>query len=377
MFEARYMKNAFGQADEDTKNRVRSTLSRLNAAEAVKSRHMRGFRIKAAVAVIAACFIVPTAVFAITHNRGVLDFIGGFLNSSPVLPGAVDIVQSDLTPEAAQTDLAAFAVRDAVFDGSDIYLTVAVTPKSKDIMVVPSYQFSGDPVADLGAQFEGRTDTIAEYAAAIGKTLAFAGFRWEFVNGSSWSSHIDGDGTLVIMVQSAYTGTDADALNMSLACILYTKQEINEVHPTAATLAFMLKNTGAFEHAASDGAVEFASAGVRVDSVTLTASEMSVNARVEYTVIDADKFAAAEGGLWFEFLESTSESLTGGVNDRLPDGPGGGQVIALDEAGTRFAQDWSLGAMETLPNSLTVRGYNSWDKSRYETHTVRIVKPIQ
>ena len=54
--------------------------------------------------------------------------------------------------------------------------------------------------------------------------------------------------------------------------------------------------------------------------------------------------------------------------NRLPDGAAvGGGTNTKD--GVHYVQESSIGAMETLPREITVRGYNIWDKNRYETNT--------
>jgi hypothetical protein len=87
---------------------------------------------------------------------------------------------------------------------------------------------------------------------------------------------------------------------------------------------------------------------------------LAVYAEISYTVIDEAKFAATDTGLCFEFL--------GPDGNRLPDGAAGGGGTKSED-GVHYVQESSIGAMEKLPREISVRGFNCWEKNRYETHT--------
>ncbi len=52
--------------------------------------------------------------------------------------------------------------------------------------------------------------------------------------------------------------------------------------------------------------VEYESIGVRVDRVTVTTKPLAMDYAIEYTVVDAEKFAQTDDGLWFEFIDPNS-----------------------------------------------------------------------
>jgi len=371
------MKNVFGQSDEVFRDIFADTLSKL-AANKDRSRTVH-FGLKRIIAVIAACLVFTTTAlaFAMTRGLGVTDFIGGGLN----LTNAPDVLQNDLEQSGGHTDLAEFTVREAVFDGSDIYIVLSVSPLDNDILLVPMDYDSNEPNAEFYNLFEGKTGTFGNYAKTTGKTtlleVEFDPVGYLYGNSGSISWRYESGGALVYMLSSIYTGDETDELNVSLPCFLWdVTSDSRESGPPnfgaapvsrepVTTLAFTIKNTGYFATAVSVGPMEYADCGVRVDKVTLTASEISVKAEVEYTVTDAEKFAAADDGLCFEFLDDS-----GGL---LPQGPGNsGGVKPLNDANTRFVQGASLQAMETLPEYIIMRGFNCWSKIRYENHKISL-----
>ena len=62
----------------------------------------------------------------------------------------------------------------------------------------------------------------------------------------------------------------------------------------------------------------------------------------------------------FEFIDAEG--------NRLPDGAAGGGGTVIEDA-VHYVETSALGAMETLPREIIVRGFNCWEKNRYETHT--------
>jgi hypothetical protein len=242
------------------------------------------------------------------------------------------------------------------------------------ILLIALDYYPDDPITVLGPVFEGETRTTEEYASAKGLRILKAGIG-RFTGG--WSCHTESDGTLVLVLDSHYDGIATDELDLDLYCVLIPmpySADTERDHPVS-NLSFTLINTGHFEVASAAQPVEFTDIGVRIDSITLSASEVSVNVRVEYSVIDRVRFEAAEDGLLFEFLCDNYEDLPFGPEQRLPDGPGGGSgIISLDDTNTRFATEWSLAAMEVLPDHLIVRGFNYMDKTRYEVHIVEVSK---
>jgi hypothetical protein len=250
-----------------------------------------------------------------------------------------------------------------------------VTPVERDtILLISLDYYPDDPINVLGPLFDGETGTIADYAAAHELKIVKAGIgRSSGSWNGGWNCHMESGGTLVLVADIHYDGDAIDALDLDLSCVLTPmpySAETERDYP-ATNLSFTLRNTGHFSTASIAHPVEFTDVGVRIDNITLSASEVSVNVRVEYSVIDQAKYDATEDGLLFEFLCDDYEDLPFGPGQRLPDGPGGSSgIISLDGTNTSFAVEWSLAAMESLPDHLIVRGFNCMSKDRYETHVV-------
>lgn len=121
----------------------------------------------------------------------------------------------------------------------------------------------------------------------------------------------------------------------------------------------MLKNSGTKGMVTSTEPVVYSDCGVRVDKVTLTGSAMAIYADIEYTVIDKEKFAGTDGGLWFEFVDENGNWLPSGASS-------GEGIIKIDEY--HYVQKVSLQASETLPSRIILRAYNGLGENRYETH---------
>ena len=84
--------------------------------------------------------------------------------------------------------------------------------------------------------------------------------------------------------------------------------------------------------------------------------------------------------MFFEFIEPNSTEAEN-ANQRLNGGlTGGGTVSRLDgrneeapEIGTVYRQSDSLGLNE-LSEQYTIRAYNCWDKTRYESKTFNVTR---
>ena len=99
---------------------------------------------------------------------------------------------------------------------------------------------------------------------------------------------------------------------------------------------------------------------------------------MDYAITDLEKFAAQEGGLWFEFInpESTaSEPYEQRVSDGLTGSGSAGRLDRQwdlpDEVGTIYRQRDSIG-LDALSDEYTLRAYSAWEKDRYESVTFRV-----
>jgi len=179
---------------------------------------------------------------------------------------------------------------------------------------------------------------------------------------------VEGDYTLVYMINAGISGVSSKQ-DLKLYCVAapFINKEGEDVIYTQnmkrTALSVAVENTGTKDTETSTVPVSYSDCGVQVDKVTLTGSAMAIYAEIEFTVTDKEKFAETDGGLWFEFLDSKGERLPNGASSN-------GSIETIDE--NHYVQKSSLQASEVLPGEIILRGFNCWEKNRYEAHTVEM-----
>lgn len=331
--------------------------------KAIKPNRTR--RVILLAAAMTVCVLLSGVALAVTNGWGVLDFLHERENGTAVLPQAGEIVQTNVPQVAETTDFASFSVREAAFDGHNFYIIVDVKPTSDEYLLMGPDVYPQDPVGYMGPVFSDKTGTIADYAEANGQKMIQTNVGVSDVNGAGLTYLLQQDGTFTYMINGSLI-VDSDKTNLELKCVVATfenqdgREVILQENIKRSSLNITLENTGIRELVSSIAPAKYVSCGVRIDNITLKASELAVYAEISYTVIDEEKFAATDTGLQFEFLDSDG--------NRLPDGAAVGGGINTED-GVHYVQESSIGAMETLPREITVRGYNFLDKNSYETNT--------
>ncbi len=359
------LRNAFGQADDGFVNNVYQTLAGIQINEKRKPVKKIGFRLAAVIVIV--CILSTGTVLAFTNPWGILDFLSGRRTDVKVLPEAVDIVQKEVAQKGSQTEFGTFAVREAVFDGKNVYIVVDVKPSNLGYLLLGPDAFPSDPIGNMGPLFSDKTGTIADYARENNKEMIRTSAVISGVN-NSVDFLLNEDGTLVYMLNSNYTGDSAQE-DIKITCVAapFVSREgtivVDELNKKRTTLSVTLKNSGMKDTVTSTIPVVYSDYGIRVDKVTLNGSSMAIYADIEYTVIDKEKYDETADGLWFDFVDGNGESMPAGASS-------GGGIETVDE--NHFIQKTTLQAAETLPNEVILRGYNLWEKNRYETHTIKM-----
>jgi len=364
----RDLSNAFGKADDDFVNTVYQTLAAIQIQHERKDKKTvkkTSFRLVAVLAVI--CALLAGTALALTNTWGIFDFLYGRTNDVAVLPEAAEIVQTTVPQSGGQTDHAAFSVRQAIFDGQNLYIVVAAKPADSDYLLLGPDANPSDPIGNLGPLFSDKTGTIADYARDNNKQMIKTALAIDGTN-QSMDFLLEEDYTLVYMIKAVIVDASSK-LDLEVHCISAPfiseggEDVVDEPNMKRTTLSVAVENTGTKETVSSTGPVVYSDCGVQVDKITLTGSAMALYAEIEFTVIDKEKFAETDGGLWFEFLDSSGA--------RLPDGAGSnGSSEKIDE--NHYIQKTSLQASESLPGEVIVRGFNCWEKNKYETHTIQM-----
>lgn len=352
---------AIGPADPGFVANIQHTLADLQRKE--DERPVK----KASISFALIMAIVMIAAVAMAAARwGVFDFIASRGGEGKVLPEATELVQQDVAQQGGETASATFVLREAAFDGKALYMVVAVTPANGDTMLLGTDALPSDRMSNMGPRYEGETMTIAEYAAQNGRarlvhtnvaSIPATDGEESLVNSLDYI--LEEDGTLVYMLTGACE-TQEDSLPVELVCITSPFEDggISMDKVEKVSLTFTLRAARPDHAVASREPAIFSDCGVRVDRVILSGTAMSTHVRVEYTVVDEAAFDLTDDGLWFEFLDENGEVIEDGAT-------GSGSVAPVGEG---LVQESALIAMETLPGRITVRGYNAWEKNRYESH---------
>ena len=150
--------------------------------------------------------------------------------------------------------------------------------------------------------------------------------------------------------------------------------QLDRDHPIAKVdVSFDLTATEiAEERYVSDAPVEYESIGVRVDQVVMTVKPLEIDYVISYTITDPEKYAVTDEGLWFEFIDPNSTE-TDYYAQRLKAGSSN-----LDAAGnadlTQVQEQSGTLALSELRDTYTMRAYECWNKQRFETHEIHMVK---
>lgn len=357
------LKNAFGKADAGFVSNVYQTLASLQASEKRRTVKRSGFRLAAAIAVV--CILSTITVLAATNTWGILDFITG-RGQARVLPEAADMVQKDVAQSGGQTGFGSFEVREAIFDGKNVYLVIDVKPSNLKYLLLGPDASPLDPIGSLGPSFSDKSGTIEEYAndnhlEMINTSVGISG-----VNSVDYL--LNEDGTLVYMLNGSYASSSLQAtIEVDYAMAPFVRREgkmaIDAENIQRSTFLVALDNSGVKAVATSTAPAAFNNFGVQVDKVTLFGSSMAVYADIEYSVIDDEKFARAKDGLWFDFVDERGNVLPSGAALW-------GGVEAFDE--THFIQRTTLQAAEALPAEISLRCFDFSEKDRYETQTLEM-----
>lgn len=360
---------ALGPADPAFVAAIHQTLHKLEKQEEEKP--MRKF--SASLVLVLSLLLLTAVAFAAVTQWGVLDFLGGYENGGEVLPEAAELVQSDVGQEGGQTESATFALREALMDGTDLYMVVAIQPNDPKTLLLGVDAMPSDPISMLLRDNEEDT-TIMDYAYQNGYDTLMRTNIYDAVGELGQEGVVDSldyrleeDGTLVYIIYGS-ARTSEDTLPVELVCTVtpfvdITVDDSLDVElRKESRLSFTLEAKPQGETLVSTKPTVYTDCGVRVDSLTLTKSPMATYVEVIFTVIDEAQYALTDDGLWFEFLTEDGEVIQDSVI-------GGGEVGPLEgaPAGT-YVQRISLTALSNLPERVVMRGYNCWEKNRYEAH---------
>ncbi len=377
---------------EDFVRRYRDEMQGVRVSPELKQRTLKALieqeesvmkkKCSAALAFAMALLICAVAVAA-ASRFGMLDFAKRQDNYVP--EDAQSYVQSDVM--RMENELVTVELRELYYDGLVSRMTVDVKPKSDKIMLLAEDMMMEDPwinMTPMQINFDKiYTETVldvyrnGDYEAVYSVSPMLRMVGNDDITGGTGDHNLNDDGTFTVYQQWEYASYQPQReVIFSLTLFPYTETldqldidgRIDLKQPITLTEADY--DTQTYE---STTPVVFPSVGVQVDKLTIDVRAQEIHATIDFTVIDAEAYAKLDEGLWFEFVDPNSAE-TEPYHQRLQSGlVGGGTMVSLNEAHTRYRQKESLGRNE-LHEAYTLRAFNAWDKQRYETKEVPVEK---
>lgn len=338
-------------------------------------------KFSAALAFALVGVLVVAVALAVANRKGVLDFLS---YSEATLPeNAGDYVQTDIASD--ERDGLHAAVREVVYDGHRLWATVDINMDGeKPLLTGLDYGLDDEEKWAWLRHDESETDdrTILDVYKAENYTDAYYIVASVYdeddeKNNTSCEAHLQDDGTLTFYESIVFEQEKAEReITVSVRAFKYEEKDgrMNVNQKPMAELKFhFTAKTSAVEEETSVSVepVEYESVGVRVDRVTMAAKPLELDYAIEYTVVDAEKFAQTDDGLWFEFIDPNSREEQP-YDQRLKEGFSGARSVEpVDD--THFRQIGTLSLSEKA-DRYTLRAYECWEKRRFDTHEIRMKK---
>ena len=337
-------------------------------------------KFSAALAFALVGVLVVAVALAVANRKGVLDFLS---YSEATLPeNAGDYVQTDIASD--ERDGLHAAVREVVYDGHRLWATVDIMDGEKPLLTGLDYGLDDEEKWAWMRHDESGTDdrTILDVYKAENYTDAYyivaSVYDENDDQNTSCEAHLQDDGTLTVYESIVFEQEKAEReITVSVRAFKYEEKDgrmnLNQKPMAELKLRFTAKASAVDdeETIVSVEPVEYESVGVRVDRVTVTTKPLAMDYAIEYTVVDAEKFAQTDDGLWFEFIDPNSREEQP-YDQRLKEGVSG--VVSVEPVDdTHFRQIGTLSLSEKA-DCYTLRAYECWEKQRFDAHEIRMKK---
>lgn len=356
--------NAFGRTPDDFNRHVDTTLDRIVEGEQMKMKHktVGGIWIFALVLVL----LMGTAL-ALTTGLGVLDF------KQPVDDRMQEVQEMvvDLTEvPAVETEHVRYQVKDAIWDGINVMLTIAA-----DALEPDTYMLSPDIEENVVGM--GMEKTYGQMAKEQGKKIMHAQAPVVYINGergsiTSIQSRYDGD-TLYWFIAPA--GIDTSAASLQIECEFWdaplhqttyveeddgTQSIIPEYGDSSEErLSFEIDTKASnIEKLRFEG--PFPLEYVDVDWIEIIRSPLNTYTRVQYTVHDTLTEAGREAVFFLNFMLMQSAEDTqvahGGTGNTMAVGM---ERVPENLEGVTMLQEVAWPVIEAFPDTLYMRAWSA------------------
>ena len=316
---------------EELKNKLHEQTACVHASPALKSRallaaqgkdrtYMRK-KISMAIALALIAVTLCAAALAAAGRWGMLDFADRYSTEHYIPDDAQDYIQTDVA--AMENEWVTVSVRELYYDGRFSRVTVDVTPKEANTLIVSEDTFMEDPFVNLTNNYvqDGENDMRPVYQVIqdegyeqVYAASVFMKGATEDMGMGSGDHMLAEDGTLTLYSQEEYL-TDMPEREISISVIVmpfdepltvdsYADYDRAAVLETPVTLVAAVNpadaQTGEIANVyVSEQSADYPSAGVRVDRVLIEVKPQEIYATVEYTVTDREKYAALDSWLCF------------------------------------------------------------------------------
>lgn len=360
-------KNVFGTQPDTFEQSMRIALGRIKEREVMQHTTIKRSRRRAVL--IAACIVLlATTAYAAAVRFGVVSF---FERRGRQLPEkAAVMVETAVPQQTPDNALVTFCVREAVYSAEQFYVVLEAQPTNPDDFLLLCMDAAPDDLAsNMGIP---DTDaTLKELAAQQGKTLLHVGagiFLGEQYVMNTADFLTEADGTVVMMLSGKGAGNAGEQQFICKTSVIpYDAQgemlmEEEQKNSFPFTLEAPALADPVIYRQQEPTVVE--GTGVTVERVEFKATALEIYAELYFTIdpsVTSKQRALASDELWFEYIDVNGNRLEDGIT-------GIGSIEKTDDGG--FVQKTSLAAMDTLPASITVRGYDSAEKTRFGTVTL-------
>lgn len=345
-------------------------------------------KIRTELVMVLICVLCAAVALAAAGHMGLLDYM-----SRPQGTGLPDDAETyiDTDVATAKVDEYTVNVREAYYDGERTHLAVDIVPP-KGVLLTSDMLNLSDNWQNLVQQDEwdeSDTRTILDYYKEGGYTKICSVDMWEENPeekgrlGDSYTWVLSEDNVMTIFMEVNYSKERPQHdLHLMVAVAPYDDLEAPNAYPnyekqvTAESVLPLAAKTVETDtpYYINEEPILFESIGVRVDRVVMEEKPLEIDYTIEYTIVDREKYARTDDGLWFEFIDPNSTE-TEAWAQRLKDGPSGaGQSGPVDgdfETAAHFVETGTL-AVEEKSDSYTLRAYECWEKRRFDTCTVNM-----
>lgn len=352
---------AFGQPSASFDVRVQQTLERLE-----EEKPMKKVTLRAALIAVALILAVIGTVYAATSGWNIGDYFDNVYGDRAKVPeDFASNFDQTLTQQVGDVVL---TIRDAYVD--DTYLHAIVTfarADGKPALFLMADLSLEDTIENLFR--DGREDsrTIAEYAAENNLPIHHVGtwFEQDVRIDGSMDVWLEEDGTT-----AAFVTMDGVDVQDGSATLIWKAQVIDEQGEKQR--GFMEIRLKTDEVKTWEVAVNRPVEGLplTLDTLHLRQGRMGLYVDVAYSIRTAEATEAEikliQDGIWFEIIDPETGS-------RMPSGATlQGSRRALNEAETAFLQRGESLTADFDGDTLHLRAYDCWEKTRYGTVAVKI-----